>query len=395
MKQATTQKDGLRELVPKQAKVYYCLECGKCTSICPVAKGMEHSPRRIIKSVLEGIDKEVIHGKEIWSCLTCKLCSTICPSTVDYIELIKTVRQRAYGDVGIGVECSQGGQLHTLVRMMTNPRLKQNRMAWLEDDMKTADKKGDVLYFTGCLPYFDQVFDELEPNTVNIAKATVRILNAAGIKPVVLKNERCCGHDALWTGDYGTFHKLAEINMTEIEKTGASTVVTSCAECYRTLKTEYMQTFKSTLRIVHIAEFANELVSHGKLKPAKLDRKVTYHDPCRLGRHMGQYDEPRAMVRQYAGLVEMGHVCENALCCAVAVWLNCGALAKEMQVSRLKEAEAAGADTIITCCPKCRIHLKCALKDLEKTDKGSTPRVQIADLTELISCGLKERGDGR
>lgn len=182
----------------ESTKAYYCVECGKCTGICPVSRGLEYSPRRMVKRALEDPELEFVRDSQIWNCLTCKLCSGVCPSGVDYIDFIRIVRSRAHSQ-GLSGSCSQGGQLNTMARMMASDKLAQNRTSWTEG-LDVADK-GELMYFAGCLPYFDTVFEELRPDTLDIARSTVKVLNAAGIKPVVSQNERCCGHDLLWSGD--------------------------------------------------------------------------------------------------------------------------------------------------------------------------------------------------
>jgi Fe-S oxidoreductase len=375
----------MNEKQDETTKAYYCVECGKCTGICPVSRGQEHSPRRLVKDALEGQEREVVHSSQIWACLTCKLCGAVCPSSVDYIEFIKNARTKAY-KVGLSGKCSQGGQLQTLSRLMAKTDTVQRRTDWTEG--LDVAKSGDVLYFSGCLSYFDDVFDMLAPNTLDIARSTVRILNAAGVKPVVSNSERCCGHDLLWSGDFGNYLKLAETNMKTLAKLDPKTIVTSCAECYRTLKFDYGQLFNHRFKIMHISEFIAESLDRGDLKLVKQPMKVTYSDPCRLGRHMNVYEPPRKVIGQCAELVEMPRNRVSAQCCGVGVWMNCSALSKEMQVGRLKEALASGAEKLITACPKCQIHLKCAQADKDASS-ADYKAVNITDIASLVANSLE------
>jgi Fe-S oxidoreductase len=118
-----------------------------------------------------------------------------------------------------------------------------------------------------------------------------------------------------------------------------------------------------------------------------MDSTVTFHDPCRLGRHMGIYDEPRALISAIPGLtfVEMPRSRERAICCGVGGWMNCTSFSKMIQANRLKEARAAGADVLVTACPKCEIHLKCALNDQALRDEVG---IEIKDLVSLAASHL-------
>ncbi len=184
-----------------------CLDCGKCTAVCPVARANgSFSPRKIVANVVAG-DEDALKDETIWHCLTCKLCSERCPSDVDYVDLTKVVRVDAYNG-GKEALCSHGSAFQLLMRIMTSPELKQQRMGWLTPDLKTSERS-DYAYFVGCIPYFDAFFDKLNVNTSEIARSTVKLLNAVGIEPVVMPDERCCGHDLLWGGDVENFKMLA------------------------------------------------------------------------------------------------------------------------------------------------------------------------------------------
>jgi Fe-S oxidoreductase len=365
------------------AQTYYCVECGKCTGICPVSRGLDYSPRRIVKRSLEEPDDVMVHDRQIWDCLTCKLCSSVCPSSVDYIEFIKTVRSRAFR-AGLSGMCSQGGQLNTLARMMSKGGPAQNRTFWTEG-LEVADQ-GEVMYFAGCLPYFDTVFEELAPGTIDIAKSAVRLLNAAGVRPVVSGSERCCGHDLLWGGDIESFSRLAALNIQDIRRRGVSKVVVSCAECYRTLSLDYRK-LGADFQVVHISQYVAELLEQGKLRPGAAGKKVTLHDSCRLGRHMGVYDPPREVLRKCGELAEMPRNRAGASCCGVGAFLTCGAHSKRIQMERLAEARST-AGTLVTLCPKCLIHFKCAQRD--KTLPGTLPvDVELVDFTSLVAGALE------
>jgi Fe-S oxidoreductase len=249
---------------------------------------------------------------------------------------------------------------------------------------------GDTVLFVGCAPYFDRIFDFPGLGPIETARSAVRLLNRLGIEPVLLADERCCGHDLLWLGDSANFRRLAQRNLEQLAACGARRVVFSCPECLRTFKLDYQRQFgKSALELLHVSELlAQDSV---RLAPGPWFGRVAFHDPCRLGRHLGIYDAPRELLRAIPGLElrELAHSREAATCCGGTAWVECGAAVKRLQSERLAEASAAGADWLVTACPKCDIHLRCALCGIEAS---SAPR--IVNLVDLLaeSCGLSGLG---
>ena len=367
----------------KSTKAYYCLECGKCTAVCPISRReYAYSPRLTVERVLWGEGEELLTDALLWSCLTCQHCSTRCPSDVHYVEFIRDLRALARGAGEEGL-CTHGEAIQTWMRMMTSPDLKQNRLEWLDEGLRTSTDS-DTVYFVGCLPYYDVLFKKIGAQGVEIARSTVRVLNCLGIEPIVMENERCCGHDLLWEGDVANFRKLAELNIAMLRATGAKRIVTACPECYRTLSVDYPEYVGPLgMEVVHISQ----LLANWKLEVGSLKfEKVTYHDPCRLGRFMGVYQEPRQIISALGlELVEMEHSGKNALCCGTSCWTNCGAINKQIQVDRLREAQATGAELLVTACPKCQIHFKCALDDARL---GEEIGMEIRDLVTLVDEAL-------
>ncbi|UCH88593.1 MAG: 4Fe-4S dicluster domain-containing protein [Thermoplasmata archaeon] len=337
-----------------------CVECGKCTSVCPVAEiNSEFAPRLIVvkaQAGLEGLAKE----KDIWSCLTCGLCNDMCPYKVDFTEFIRGMRSEAVIHGALPV-CSKGGLLQTMGRIMTSPELKQNRLSWVTDDLKVAEK-GDIYFFTGCTAHFDYIFEEREIKTSGILVAAVKIMNSAGITPAVSNDEVCCGHDLNWTGNEEHFEKLMEKNLEVIKASGAKQVVFTCPEGMRTFEFDYKDIAGDLgFEVLHISELILDLIDQDKLQHKDLDGKVTFHDPCRLGRHLGIYDDPRDMIKETgAELVEMERSRNKSTCCGVSAFATCEASSKQMQIERLKEAKKTGAQKMLTFCPKCWLHFKCS-----------------------------------
>ena len=219
------------QVILRKRQIYNCVECGKCSSVCPIGQiNGEYYPRIIMRKALYD-NPEMMDDGLLWSCLNCGRCDEVCDLDVHFYEMIKDLRAESlkWGNDN-GVFPPHNGGLHAWMKVMTSPGMNQNRLDWINSDLKYQEK-GDTLYFVGCLPYYDKFFKELKPNTLSIAKSTVKILNAGGIEPAIMKNERCCGHDFLWGGDVENFEKLAQQNLEEIKKTGAKRIITSCAEC--------------------------------------------------------------------------------------------------------------------------------------------------------------------
>ena len=153
-----------------------------------------------------------------------------------------------------------------------------------------------------------------------------------------------------------------------IKKSGARKIITSCPECYRTIKSDYADLFgKLPFEVIHISEFIASKFEENSINLDVEPGTVTFQDPCRLGRHMNIYDAPRQAMEHLQGLElhEMAHHHKRALCCGVSGWMNCSQVSKQIQANRLQEAKSSGADVLVTSCAKCQIHFNCALKDFE------------------------------
>ncbi|MDY6911049.1 MAG: (Fe-S)-binding protein [Chloroflexota bacterium] len=368
-------------------KAYACLDCGKCTAACPISRyDPAFSPRMLVYDAIQENEPGIIQDERLWQCLTCAACEKICASGVRYCDFVTSLRGEAC-EQGITGRCTHGGALQSLMHIMASDELKQNRLDWVPKHLETADTS-DTLYFVGCAPYFNSFFAYLEAETLRAAKGSIALLNRLGIVPALSPNERCCGHDLLNSGDTVGFLKLARHNVQEIAGTGAKRVITSCPECYHTLKDTYPRYLGNTgFEVVHLTEVIAGAVSAGDLKFNKVSKKVTYHDPCRLGRISGIFDEPRAILSAIPNLeiVEMRHHRNTSLCCGTQSWINCGTVNKQIQVELLKEAKATGADILLTACPKCEIHLKCAMHD---EILGQEIQIEIMDITRFIASAL-------
>jgi len=334
-----------------------------------------------------GFENDLIHDRELFSCLACYACSHLCPSDVDYPVFTQKVRNLASVEGEHG-DCAHSGTLLSLMRLMSHPDIKQRRLDWL-DSCRTSEKS-EVLYFVGCAPYFQPIFEDIEVSPVNIARNSIKVLNALGIEPIVLPNERCCGHDLLWTGDVETFKKLAQFNAQMIKESGAKKIVFSCPEGYRTFKLDYPNYVDLGCEVLHISELLVEKIGQNGVKFKEIKKNVTYQDPCRLGRHLGIYEPPREIIKAIPGikLTEMEHSGDESICCGTSAWTNCGSYSKKIREERLLEAKATGAELMITACPKCQIHFKCAMVD-KGAEKGPDIKMEVMDLVNLVANAME------
>lgn len=381
--------------------VYNCLECAKCASSCPITRlNPSYSPMLTVERALRSMAEEITDDMGAWTCMTCGTCHERCPSDVDYLGFVRALR--AIGPPERS-ECSHGGVFSTVSLMHASGTLRQQgRLSWVSDGLKVASK-GEVLYFTGCAPYQEPVFKGIGASPLEIARSTVHVLNAAGIVPAVLEDERCCGHDMLWSGDgEGRAAELARLNAKAIAATGAKRVVFSCPEGYSTFAKDYPALLGDDgldVRLMHTTELFAELIDEGHIRfdataPGGGVTTVTYQDPCRLGRYMGVYEAPRKVLSSIPGveLREMPCSRSNSICCGVSAWLNCGTFSKRIQVDRLREAAATGARTLVTACPKCNVHFNCVMSEPENPSLPSRPDIVVRDISVLVAGALGRKG---
>jgi len=391
------------EDIMKETDAYLCVECGKCTASCPVARcDPGFSPRSTVEESLEGMYTDVETGTQLWDCLTCRTCEQRCPYNVRFSRFVRDCRVDAQA-LGRQGKPTQSGAMYSWMRMMATDGLKQDRVGWLSDGLKAKSKataKSDIMYFVGCLPHYQVSHHGIGSNSLDIARDSVAILNALGITPVVLPDERCCGHDLLVGGNPDAFAALASKNAQAIKAAGAKRIVVSCPEGYQALSEDYPGVVRGwDVEVMHISELISERLDAGKVKfKDSLDMKVTYQDPCRLGRYMGVYSAPRKVLEALPGveLVEMEHSGPDAICCGVSSWVTCGATSKDIQMARLAESRATGADVLVTACPKCQIHFRCALSGNVPGDREKV-EIPVEDLTSLVAraLGVKSAGAAR
>jgi len=369
----------------KETNIRLCLDCGKCTVVCPVA---QHDPAfnpRLIAQRRLSQNSQGSRDETIWSCLSCYMCVERCNYHVKFPRFIQSLRAESLA-AGAQIQCSHGEALQTMMRLMAREDLQQKRLSWLPKDI-VLSPQSDTLFFVGCAPYFDVLFSDLGVNTLDGVKSALKLLNRAQIPFNIIAEERCCGRDLLLQGDRKGFAALAKANMNQFARHGVKRIITNCPECYYTLKVDYPNMLGGiSIEVVHLSQVIAPLVKSGKLSLGKLEKRVTYQDPCTLGRCSRIFDEPRQILGGVAGLklVEMEQSREKALCCGATSWLQCGAVNRQIQRERFTQAEASGAEILVTACPKCQIHLRCA----QKSSDGKDARVEIQDLASLAASSL-------
>ncbi len=370
-----------------------CTQCAICSGACPKARVKPgFLPRRIVYEVVTGNASRLIDSGLAWHCLTCKQCQVRCPMGVDFTAIVRELRREMLSR-GKGTVVAHANTLGpSLYRMMGNGKLKPKHRDFLAKDAKIGDGK-EVLYFMGCTAILDFVFrDDVGFEGLDVANNAIRLMNAVGVEPAVLDEERCCGHDQLWRGEEGDFEGLAKQNA-ELLK-GYGTIVTSCPECYRALAVDYKERLGVKLNVKHISEFLAERQDKLKANGGVTKTIATYHDSCRLGRYMGVYEEPRKLLSAFGyELREMANSRDAALCCGVPQYVNCDDENKKIRRNRMKDAAETGASIMVTPCMKCQIHLKCLQRDASEKTEGRAYPVEIVDFTTALARKLaKEVG---
>ena len=370
-----------------------CLECGKCSTLCPLVR-FDSAPVGPFKAsriaAIRDTGEATNGGRTaVERCLTCGLCEVRCPQGVRFVDFVGGLRKQLPGEWP--ASCSHGDVLRAASRLAAAAENPERRHDWLDDDLEVAEE-GEIGLFVGCLPLYDTLFEQqLGIRPTDAARAAVRLLNRLGIEPVVASDERCCGHDLLWSGDEESFEALARANAAAFKARGVKHLLTTCAECCRSWRLDYPQVTQGYRPLVqHISEFlAGKLEDEEGLFTINGKSRLTYHDPCRLGRHLGVYDEPRRVMDAIPGVErsEMKTHGRDAVCCGTSGFTHCDAASRGLQLERLESAREAGAESMITTCPKCWIHFACAQAG-ERRRGAEPPAVEVQDFTVFVSSRL-------
>ncbi len=368
--------------------VYACQDCGKCASACTLAlAGKPFSPRFVAAEIIAGRADSPQVRAAVHACLTCGICYERCPSAVNFPEFIKDMRAY-YRSRDVAGAPAHGGFFQSMMRAMTSETLTPRRWQDLPQSIRTRDRS-PVLFFGGCAAYFDIFFHKfLGVQTGRILEDSLRLLNFFDVEPAVLSDERCCGHDLLWSGDRANFLRLAELNARAIAASGAEELITACPECSHTLSVDYARYgIELPVKVTHMHAFLEREIGKGAVAFKPLGVRATFQDACRQSRFDGQADLPRKLLQHLYAEDPRALVDAEApsACCGNSAWTGCDAFSKIMQVKRLKQARQSGGELILTACPKCQIHLRCAMEDVLQ---GDELKIEMMDLTSAIAKSI-------
>ncbi len=318
-------------------------------------------------------------AKIFYKCSVCLACTQQCqiPEIHHYAgEWLMAMREEAvrqgYGPMPEQVKYTEH------VMKENNPYMEKHkdRTNWLPSYIKLSPN-AKLAYFIGCTTSYREQ---------EVAIATSEILNSLDIEFRILDDERCCGSPVYMTGQTDKAKAIAEENIKIFKEAGIEKIITSCAGCYRTLKDTYPNKYglDHGIEIFHLPEFLLDKMKNGELKFNKsLNMKITYHDPCHIGRHMGIYEPPREVLKDIPGieLIEMNRNRQNAWCCGSgggvrSAFKNLSAFAAD---ERILEAKETKAEAIVSCCPFCLNQFKTNIKNNE---------IMAFDLSELVRKAL-------
>lgn len=376
-----------------------CTECRRCTDICPAnAVGKPLDPREVILKMRDSMlveahfpkdgnreetffyESQKISHDEIWACTNCGGCVNECPVGIDQMRTIMQLRR--YQTLSLGDIPPTAGKAIENIKQYQNPwgLASKDRFNWaagLDIPVITGDSpEVEYLYYVGCAGAYDN-------GNQKVARAVVQILQHAGVSFAVMgKAERCTGEPVRRLGDEYTFSELANSNVEQLNKLKFKKIVTHCPHCYSTLKNDYKD-FGGNYEVYHHSQILSELHQSGKLNlPNTVSKHVTFHDPCFLGRHNGEYEAPRKLLEAIAGIrmTEMEKSKQTSSCCGMGggnMWYESEGGTKIVE-NRLQHVAKTGAKTLVTGCSYCMINFKSTFAQLNETKD-----LEILDLAEV------------
>ncbi|MCO1599943.1 (Fe-S)-binding protein [Desulfosporosinus nitroreducens] len=358
--------------------VKFCYQCGKCDTVCPWNKVRTFSMRKLIREATFGLTE--IENEEIWRCTTCGKCHQRCPRDVKQINDMVALRRFAtgYGVFPEAVKPVRAASAGLFAEGNPFGEARTKRAEWAEGlSVKTFTEGMEILYFPGCYLSYDSRLKK-------VARATVNILNKAGVDFGILgTKENCCGESIRKTGNEALFKRMARENIKTFIDNGVKKILVSSPHCYHTFKNEYPE-FNVNFEVIHISQYLFELINGGRLQISKeYEKKVTYHDPCYLGRHNGIYDEPRGVLKKIPGLIlnEMEESREDSMCCGMGggrIWMETQKSDRFANL-RLDQAIGVGAEVLVTSCPYCITNFEDSRLVLNYDDV-----IQVKDITEIL-----------
>ncbi len=368
----------------------YCYGCGKCVPVCPVDLVGEYGPRKIHRRVQTGLD--LFNSDELWMCTTCGNCLRVCPKQVDMIQIMPAVREVSVTEGSIPTELQD--VMEKTFRygnaMGENPR---RRHAWTKGANVPVRVLGsepgpvDVLFYV-------EDYWSYHPRGQQAAQAFVRILTSLGVDFAILgAEEKTIGDSQRLAGEKGLFEALMDEVVQTLSKYEFNRIVTPDPHGFNALVKEYPK-YGHQFEALHYTQLLAPLVGQMDFK-RKIEKKVTFHDPCYLGRHNGEYDAPRKLLKAIPGLelIEMGRCKENSYCCGGGgggMWLdgfNSNHLSERLSERRVREAAETGADILAVCCP----YEVSRFEDAAKSTGNE--HLKVYDIAELLDMSMdSERG---
>ena len=360
-----------------------CYQCGMCDTVCPWNRVSQFSMRKLVREATFGLTE--IESEDIWRCTTCGKCPQVCPRDVKQIESGVALRRIAteYDVFPHAVQPIRA--VAASLRAEGNPfgEERAKRAKWSDGLSVPVFAEGmEFLYSPCCYLSYD-------PRGRKIARATVEILNKAGVEFGILgAEESCCGESIRKTGDEALFKTLARQNIRALVDRGVKKILVSSPHCYHTYTREYPE-FMVHFEVLHISQLLAQLINTGRLQLGKeYAKKVTYHDPCYLGRHNGVYDAPREALKKIGGLelCEMQESRENSFCCGGGggrIWMETPK-GERFSDLRLAQAVNAGAEVLATACPYCITNFEDSR--INRPDGGAS--IEIKDITEIVRDAL-------
>jgi Fe-S oxidoreductase/nitrate reductase gamma subunit len=384
-----------------------CVSCGRCEEVCPayMADKDYFTPRQLISRIKKSLEEydpgtktagnkpaelNDIVGKAfdeefIWHCRTCSACVEVCPALIDHVGTLMELRRNEVLIQGRMPE--EAGRALRIYETNGNPFGPQSERADFIGKLKARvvgpGEKVDVLYWIGCVVAFD-------PQKHKIASDICRLLERVGVDFGVLgADEKCCGDPARIMGQEMLFQQTAKEQVELLKQREFKILLTGCPHCYNVLKNEYPQ-FGGSFNVVHHSEYIRDLLGQGALKPMLGDKhKYVYHDPCYLGRYQKVYDPTREVIQAIpqSDMREMKNRREKSLCCGAGGGHYFMDLKRGERINnlRVKQAHAAGADTIVTACAFCLHMLQDSLKLLNYDET-----MRVIDVASLTAESLEQ-----